>query len=244
MPKFFVDSGCISGGRASITGDNARHISIVLRKKPGDELLLCDENGTDYLCRVLKTDGGVLCEVMASFESGAEPDIDAGVFLAFTKGDRMEMAIQKCVELGAAAIYPFACSRCVARYDAGTLVKKTARWQKIADEAAKQSMRARTPLVEPIVSFGEMLRKASEYSVRVILYEMETHTPLRKALSGAAGSVALITGPEGGFEQSEIDEARAASVLPVTIGRRILRAETAPVCALSALMYETGNLGG
>ncbi len=244
MPKFFVGRESIDGDRALITGDDAGHIVRVLRKSPGDEIILCDGEGRDYHCRVLSIDGGVLCEITGSFESSSEPDVDVGVFLAFTKGERLELAIQKCVELGAAALYPFPSARCVARYGPAELVKKAERWQRIADEASKQSMRARPPAVRPLSSFEDMLEGALKYSRRVILYEMEKDMPLREAIGGDFGSIALITGPEGGFEEKEIEAARKAAITPVTIGKRILRAETAPICALAAVMYQTGNLGG
>ena len=162
--------------------------------------------------------------------------------MAFSKGDKLEHVIQKATELGAYEIVAFPSARCVSRPDDKSLKKKLERWQKIAASAAEQSGRGRIPQVLVLGSFGEALKRASGADKALMFYENEHAVTLRMALeTGEYENISLLTGPEGGLEEKEVEQARQAGLQVCTLGNRILRCETAPLCALSAVMYASGE---
>jgi 16S rRNA (uracil1498-N3)-methyltransferase len=174
--------------------------------------------------------------------SATEAGVRVSVYMAFPKADKLEHVIQKATELGAYEIVAFPSSRCITKLDSKTLAKKLERWQKIAASAAEQSGRGRIPQVIALGSYQEALNRASQADKALMFYENEQATTLRMALeTGTYETVSLLTGPEGGLELAEVERARAAGLQVCTLGKRILRCETAPLCALSAVMYAAGE---
>lgn len=244
MPRFFLAGSNISRGLAVITGSDAEHIRV-LRMKLGDWITVCDESGTDHACRIIELKNGVCrAKVEQSVPCPAEAGVAVTVLAGLPKGDRADFIVQKCTEGGAKRILFFISERCVARPDARSLEKKVLRWQRIAEEAAKQSGRGIIPEIGVLEDLAQAIDTALKTDLPLFLYETGERVSLKDALSGAGdlGSCALITGPEGGFEPFEAQLAQAAGLKLCAMGPRILRCETAPVCALTCVMYETGNL--
>ena len=242
MARFFVDTDTFHSEQPVLTGDNAAHAKV-LRLRVGEEILLCDGAGMECSCNVLKMTGNeVYLTPIERRPALSEAEIRASVYIAFPKGDKLEHVIQKATELGAYEIVVFPSSRCISKPDSKSIGKKLDRWQKIAAAAAEQSGRGRIPGVIALDSFSEALKRAGEADKALLFYENEHATTLRMALeTGAYKTISLLTGPEGGLEYSEVEQARAAGFQICTLGRRILRCETAPLCALSAVMYAAGE---
>lgn len=242
MPRFFVDKAAIGADFFVLTGENAAHAKV-LRLKNGDAVTICDGEGTDYRCTVSDVSNGqVALVVNAADKTENEPTVSCTVLMAFAKSDKFEHVIQKATELGATELIGFPCARCVSRPDEKSLTKKLERWQKIAASAAEQSGRGRIPRVRVLSSYAEALRYAAEAELSVCFYENEEQLTFRAAVEAAPFTTAsILTGPEGGFEPEEIRQAAEAGLKICTLGNRILRCETAPLCALSALMYATGE---
>lgn len=242
MTRFFVEAQDLSGDTLHLTGENFQHAKV-LRLKPGERMLVCDGQGEEALCAVRQVGAAELeLEVLERRESETEAAVRVSVYMAFPKADKLEHVIQKATELGAYEIVAFPSARCVSRPDEKSLRKKLERWQKIAASAAEQSGRGRIPEVVTLASFKEALERAKQADKALLFYENEHAVTLRMALeSGAFQTVSLLTGPEGGLEEAEVDQARKAGLQVCTLGSRILRCETAPLCALSAVMYAAGE---
>ena len=242
MTRFFVEPGEMAADALTLTGENAQHAKV-LRLKAGEEVLVCDGDGQECLCRVTAFDGTQLdLEVVERREASAEACVDVTIYMAFPKADKLEHVIQKATELGACEIVAFPSARCISRPDEKSLKKKVERWQKIAASAAEQSGRGRIPQVRVVSSYAAALEEAAKADKALMFYENEHATTLRMALeSSPFHTVSLLTGPEGGLEEREVEQARAAGLQVCTLGRRILRCETAPLCALSAVMYAAGE---
>lgn len=240
MPRFFVPSQNIEGDIITITGDDARHIARALRMAEGDSITVCDMHGGEHLCRLTRIrDEACECAVLESKTGENEPPFPITLYMAYPKGDKLEIVVQKAVELGACRIVPFESSRCIKKPKAEKQDKQTARLQRIAEEAAKQCGRSRLPEVAPPVSFKEMLNMAKRDALSLFCYEGDGGKSLRELLEDTPTppSVSVIVGCEGGFSLDEANEAIAAGCTSVTLGPRILRCETAPSYALSALSY-------
>lgn len=229
----------INGDTANITGPDAAHLAKVLRVRPGEKLVLCNGSGVDFVAEVTKVSPQeVILRVLGSSPALTEPDIWVEMYIGYAKGDRLEWAIQKSVELGASVIVPF--------FSANTVVKpkkeeeKNLRYTRIAHEAAKQCGRGILPKVEMPLNYTEMLEAAGKNQRALFLYEGGGE-PLRKVLEGQT-SIAIITGAEGGFTPQEAQQAAEGGCVQVGLGARILRCETAPVAALAAVMALSGNL--
>ncbi len=242
MPRFFVTPEEIHPSFMVLTGENAAH-ARVLRLKEGDSLTVCDGQGTDYQCTVSQADKEQISLVVHSADpSQSEAKIPCTVYMAFAKGDKFEHVIQKATELGAYEIVCFPSARCVSKPDDKSLSKKLDRWQKIAASAAEQSRRGIIPKVRSLPSYAAALREAAEKDLAVCFYENEENLTFRAAIEAQSfRSVSILTGPEGGFETEEVLKAQEAGLKICTLGSRILRCETAPLCALSALMYAIGE---
>lgn len=238
MTRFFVDPEELELNQIYLAGENAAHAKV-LRLKAGEEVMVCDGQGSECLCRVETADGGQFSlSVVSRGFSEAEAAVQVSVYMALPKADKLEHVIQKATELGAYEIVTFPTARCVSRPDEKSLNKKLDRWQKIAASAAEQSGRGRIPKVVVLPSYAAALKRAAECDKAIVFYENEHATTLRQALEAAPfKSVSILSGPEGGFEESEIHQARDAGLQVCTLGRRILRCETAPLCGLSAIMY-------
>ena len=240
MTRFFVSPEELGGEMITLTGENAQHAKV-LRLKNGEEVLVCDGQGTECLCAV--TDSASMeLRVLQRRASRTEAAVRVSVYMAFPKGDKLEHVIQKATELGAHEIVAFPSARCVSRPDDKSLKKKLERWQKIAASAAEQSGRGVIPQVLVLPSFAEAVKRAAQADKALFFYENERATTLRMALEeGTWDTVSLLTGPEGGLEEKEVEQARSAGMAVCTLGSRILRCETAPLCALSAVMYAAGE---
>ncbi len=244
MPRFFVGNEAITESEGIysivITGDDARHISRVLRVRPGEELTVCDGNEYEYISSVVSVGDEVRLMSSKRQRITSEPPYTATVFQALVKGERFDLTVQKSTELGAGRIVPFSSRRCTVKLDEKEYPKKTERWQRIADEAGKQCGRGVLPEVTFPMTFREMLDEASKADLVLFCYEGDTALKLPEALkkSGCPGSVSVIIGPEGGFETTEVDEAEKRGMKPVGLGSRILRTETAAPFVLSCLSYE------
>ena len=239
MVRFFSESGEESPEEIVLAGENAQH-ARVLRLKDGEKVLVCDGQGTEFLCEVADA-GEMRLKVLQRRESESEAAVQVSVYMAFPKADKLEHVIQKATELGAYEIVAFPSARCVSKPDEKSLKKKLERWQKIAASAAEQSGRGRIPKVLVLDSFQAALTRASGADKALMFYENEQAVTLKMALGGEYRTVSLLTGPEGGLEEKEVLQARQAGLQVCTLGKRILRCETAPLCALSAVMYDAGE---
>ncbi len=242
MTRFFVSPEELQGESLILTGENAQHAKV-LRLKCGEQVLVCDGAGREALCAVEDAGSKELrLTVLEVRESASEAAVRVSVYMAFPKADKLEHVIQKATELGAYEIVAFPSVRCISRPDEKSLKKKLERWQKIAASAAEQSGRGRIPEVLVLSSYAEALNRAGESDLAILFYENEHATTLRMALeSGEYRSVSILSGPEGGLEAAEVEKAREAGLRICTLGKRILRCETAPLCGLSAIMYAAGE---
>ena len=242
MTRFFVMPEEMASDNISLTGENAAHAKV-LRLKAGEQVLICDGEGMECLCSVVQIQADqVELSVVTRQESRSEATVRVSVYMAYPKADKLEHVIQKATELGAHEIVAFPSARCVSRPDEKSLRKKAERWQKIAASAAEQSGRGRIPQVVTLSSYAEALKRAAQTDLPILFYENEHATTLRMALESVPyKTVALLSGPEGGLEEREVDQAAAAGLRVCTLGSRILRCETAPLCGLSAVMYAAGE---
>lgn len=242
MAKFFVTADELEMESPCLTGDNAAH-ARVLRLKIGEQITLCDGAGQEALCAVEEMTGkDYRLSVLERYASRTEAAVQVSVYMAFAKADKLEHVIQKATELGAYEIVAFPTARCVSKPDDKSLGKKVERWQKIAASAAEQSGRGRIPEIVVLPDYASALKRGAQADKPLLFYENEHATTLKMAISdGNFTTVSLLTGPEGGLEEKEVRQAAEAGFSICTLGSRILRCETAPLCALSAVMYATGE---
>lgn len=243
MHQFFVSSEQIQGRRVIINGKDVNHIKNVLRMKAGEEInVKTGMDGKEYRCGIREfTEDEVICELYFIKEEATELPVRVYLFQGLPKSDKMEWIIQKAVELGVYEIIPVATKRAVVKLDEKKVKNKLARWQGISEAAAKQSKRAIIPNVALPMSFREALAYSRGMDVKLIPYEMaEGMEQTRKAIEAIQRnqSVAVFIGPEGGFAEEEIKEAEGEGMLSVTLGKRILRTETAGMCVLAFLLYQ------
>ncbi|MBQ2737943.1 MAG: 16S rRNA (uracil(1498)-N(3))-methyltransferase [Clostridia bacterium] len=240
MPRFFVEPDCISETSVHITGEDARHIARSLRMAVGDELTVSDAMGREYLCRLTRIrDEECELEILSMRHSLAESPVDITVFMAYPKSDKLELVIQKAAELGAMRVIPFESSRCIKRPKEDKANAKRERLNRIAREACGQCGRASLLKVEDPIGFEDMLTLARDFELSLFCYEGEGTVSLREVLEANRGvrRLCVIVGSEGGFSESEAAYAARAGLVMTGLGRRILRCETAPLYALSAISY-------
>ena len=242
MTRFFVTPEEMTEGVIYLTDANLNHAKV-LRLKSGEEVLVFDGQGSQCLCRVEQAESDRLpLTVLERSNATTEASVTVRIYMAFPKADKLEHVIQKATELGAHEIVAFPSSRCVSRPDDKSLQKKLERWQKIAASAAEQSGRSVIPKIRTLKSYAQALEEAAAADMPILFYENEHATTLRMALESKPWkTVSLLTGPEGGLEEKEVTQAAAAGLQVCTLGARILRCETAPLCALSAVMYAAGE---
>ncbi len=242
MPRFFIDS--IPSGKTVLTGADGKHIARSLRMVVGEPLTLCDGQGTDYACEIEKINGDeVLVRVLSSCPSISEPTVHVTVYQGLPKADKMDSIVQKAVEIGAVAVVPVMTARCVSKPDEKSAQKKIERWQKISEEAAKQSGRGIIPRVEPLMSLKQAAQQAVKNS-RVLLFYEGGGESLSKLISreNTDKEISIFIGPEGGFEPEEVELIVSLGGKTATLGTRILRTETAPIAAIAAIMLASGNM--
>lgn len=241
MYRFFVEKYQMNEGQVDITGEDVNHIRNVLRMHPGEKVLISTGDEWEYTCSIERfTEDAVILRVEDAQKPGKELASKIWLFQCLPKGDKMETVVQKAVELGAFAIVPVSSSRCVVKLDERRGVQKVKRWNAIAEAAAKQSKRLIIPEVKPVMRFKDALKAAQDIDVKLIPYERQDGMAgTRRILNGITPvqSVAVMIGPEGGFDEDEICMARKNGFEPITLGKRILRTETAGMTALSILMY-------
>lgn len=247
MQRFFVEPHQIDeeAHQIHITGSDVNHISNVLRMKTGEELWISDGSKYEYRCTIESFEPDeVLLHIVYSQEPEYELPCRIYLFQGLPKADKMELIIQKAVELGAYEIIPVEKKRCVVKLDGRKSAKKTARWQQISESAAKQSKRMLIPNVHEVLTFREALKYAESMDVRLVPYELARGMQeTKEILAGIepGQSVGIFIGPEGGFEEKEIETAIEGGAKPITLGRRILRTETAGLAILSVLMFQLEN---
>ena len=241
MRVFFTDRSDVGENDIFLRDDNFHHIKNVLRLAEGDKILVKTGDSLSYVCEIAGfEEGAVVCDISERIEEDTELPVNVAVFQGVPKGDKMELVIQKCTELGARKIVPVLTQRSVVKLDDKKKKQKKDRWEKIAENASEQSRRGVVCDVDVPVSFKEAISAAGEYDHIIFPYECADgfeHT--REVFSGvnAGESVALFIGPEGGFSDEEVSQAREAGAEVVTLGRRILRTETAALYVLSVLGY-------
>lgn len=245
MHRFFIPPEQISAGRVSLTGETAHQVSRVLRLQVGEQVCVLDDSGLEYF---VELDGvassAVSGRVISSRPCPAEPHTRLTIYLGLTQREKFEYALQKCTEAGAAAFVPFISSRSLVQ-DASESARKLPRWQQIVREAAEQSGRGRLPIVRPPLRWAEALQHAAANHTRAfLLWEDEHTTPLRTALEDLqpGSNLAAIIGPEGGLSAAEAAEAARAGCTPVSLGKRILRMETAALAAVLLILYQLGEM--
>lgn len=269
MPRFFEDLPPQVGDEFCLNAENANHCAKALRMKTGEHICVCC-GGTDYDCEIAEiTENSVKCRAINSHKSDTEPSVFVTLYQCLPKGDKLETVIQKSVELGVYKIQPVLSSRCISRPDDKKSAKKLERLCKIAKSACEQSGRGRIIDVCPTVSFDSAVKQAAAADLAIMFYEGggkplhrifadytgnasnnngtnstndSSGTSGTNGINGTGGSIAVLIGPEGGFSEDEVQKAAESGIIAATLGRRILRTETAPLAALTAIMLLTGNL--
>jgi 16S rRNA (uracil1498-N3)-methyltransferase len=245
MSRFYVPQPRIEKGMLKIEGDEVKHIRKVLRLKAGDEIIVFDGLGKEFEGAIVEEGlSSVVIKIQNIFSSKRDSPLEVTLAQSLLKGEKMDYLIQKATELGVKEIIPFFSSRSVPLLEKSKKLKRHHRWEKIAIEASKQCGRGVVPKIESLQDYSDMLQTASPDTLRLILWEKEG-IKLKEILERLKEKkkIFFIIGPEGGFSQLEVDEAKKTGFIPVTLGRRILRAETASLCFLSILQYEKGDIG-
>lgn len=245
MSRFFVRDVNLSSGIILIFDEDVKHIKNVLRKNPGDRIFVSDGEGTDHLVEILKLESDcITTKIIQSWVNNTESPVKITLFQGIPKSDKMDLIVQKSVELGVVKIVPVMTERTIVKMgNVKDWMKKVERWQKIATEAAKQCNRGILPKVENVISFSEAIQYTVENDLNLVPYEKETGNGLRNTLMNhKPEKVGIFIGPEGGFTEDEIGSAADCSIKPVTLGPRILRTETAGIAAISIIMYEYGDM--
>jgi 16S rRNA (uracil1498-N3)-methyltransferase len=241
MHRFYVNQNQIQGNYVTITGPDVNHIKNVLRMKPGEEIIICNGQGKDCYCIINRvSEGEISAEIKSEETTGTELKSKITLFQGLPKKDKMELIIQKAVELGVHEIIPVMTKRVVVKLeDKKKEEKKLERWQAIAEGAAKQSGRGIIPVIKPVQTYKEAVMNAKSMGIGLIPYENAEDMQHTRQIFNNIGqfeSIGIFIGPEGGFEESEIELAEANQILPITLGRRILRTETAGLAILSMLV--------
>ena len=243
MPKYFTEPENIKDGFIEIFSDEAKHILNVMRMEIGDTLTICDGQSNDYLCRICETGKNCLkAKIEETTKSESEPKTKITLYQGLPKSDKMELIIQKCVEIGVCRIVPVITERAVVKIEKGAKEdKKTERWQKIAESAAKQSGRGIIPAVERPMKFKDAIEEVVKNGEAIIPYENEKDRGLKEFVKNSkAENIGIFIGPEGGFDTKEIEFAVENGVMSVTLGKRILRTETAGIVTSAIVLYELG----
>lgn len=243
MHRFFIPQ--LYAAEMIIKDVDAKHISKVLRMQPGDKIQIVSDDGVTAIAEIVSLQAdNVVVRCLEKLAESHELSVKITLAQGLAKGEKMDFIIQKAVEMGASSIVPVAMEHSVVRLEGAKADKKVERWQKIAEAAAKQSKRDIIPQVQPVQTMQQMLAN-NDLQHKIIAYECEDRLGLKTALQSCDNlqELLLIIGPEGGISEFELELARKNGAVPVSLGKRILRAETAGVVALSAILYETGDLG-
>jgi len=244
MYKFFVSQNQIEDNEIKIIGDDVNHIKNVLRLEAGEKICVCNkDNSKSFMSLIIELNNEVIrCEKLEEFVDTTEVGTYIHIFQGLPKSDKFEWIIEKCTEIGVKEITPVVMKRTIVKLDEKDKMKKIDRWQKIAEGAAKQSKRDCILKVNNIIKFENIFEKVEDYDILLVAYEEEKENALKNVLSKVGYKenikIAVIIGPEGGIDKSEIETCKLNDFLPVTLGRRILRTETAPIVISSNILYE------
>ncbi len=251
MPKFFIKSNQIENNIIKIIGNDVNHIKNVLRLQKDDVIQVCNlETSINYECKINKFEKDYIeCILNKEIDSLSESNIHINIFQGLPKGDKMELIIQKSVELGACEITPVEMKRCIVKLDNKNESKKINRWQTIAEVAAKQSGRDIVPKINNVMDIKNICNIIDNYDIVLLAYENEKQNELKTELMSIKNNnkelkIGVIIGPEGGIELNEVEMLKKSGAKVITLGNRILRTETVALVLTSIIMYELGNLGG
>lgn len=253
MQRYFVSVEQFKENTVEINGEDARHISKVMRGKVGDKIIVSDGLSREALVELDSLEQGlVTATIVEQLDMLQEAQVKVTVAQSLPKGDKMETVIQKCTEIGAVSFVPFLSERTIVQYDSKKEEKRLDRWRKICKEAAEQSHRNIVPTVESSLTWSQLMKSFAQYDAVFFCYEKEHGLQLRDAVTpliqhvavGSTPTILLVVGPEGGFSEEECRKAEEAGATSVGLGRRILRCETAGMVALSCILYDFGEMGG
>jgi len=248
MYKFFVKENQIENNKISITNNDVNHIKNVLRLSEGENIEVSNsDTGESFCCKIVCLENDkVICEIINNLEQSSEANIDLHILQGLPKSDKMELIIQKCTELGVKEFTPVALNRCIVKLIGKDEIKKIERWQKIAEVAAKQSKRSIIPKVNNVIKLEKIIELITQYDIIFVAYEEETANTIKKELKELKSKenlkIGILIGPEGGIEKEEIELLENAGAKIVTLGKRILRTETAPIVMASVIMYELDQM--
>lgn len=249
MPKFFVTSNEINNDKIQVKGEDVNHIKNVLRAKIEDKIDICNtDEMKDYKCEIEEiTNEYINCKIISEKQNDSESNIEITIFQGLPKADKMELIIQKSVELGVNKIVPVDMKRCVVKLKDKDQIKKVERWQKISEVASKQCGRGIIPEIGQVVKIKEIIDRIGEYDIILVAYEKEENNYLKleidklKKLEKDKKKIAIVIGPEGGLEEEEVKMLQENGAKVITLGKRILRTETVALNMISILMYELEN---
>jgi len=248
MHHFFIEPENIVDEQIRITGSDVRHITKALRLQPGDKISVADGRGQKYIIKLVETSEEVVIgEIQDEFIAQVEPEVKVTLLQGLPKSKKMDLIVQKCTELGIDQVIPMETKRSVVKLKPSKAKRRQKRWQKIAEEAAKQSGRAMIPKIGELKDFADLEEVIADYDLVLIPWEDEDSDGLKNKLQNLdlnPEKILLVIGPEGGFASEEVDKAKELGAKSVTLGPRILRTETAGLAALSMILYEAGDLGG
>lgn len=241
MHRFFAEQSAIGKDEIVLTGADVNHIRNVLRMRPEDEILIADGQGSEYRCRLTKLEEAeIYAEILWKLDGNAELPSPITLFQGLPKSDKMDLIVQKCVELGVSRIVPVSTKRAVVKLDAKKEQTRLKRWSTISESAAKQSGRGVIPEITAVLTFQKALEEARKLDVFLIPYERAENMMETRRVMGAikpGQSIGIFIGPEGGFEETEVEEAVSTGAKAITLGKRILRTETAGLAVLAMLNY-------
>ena len=245
MRKFFVSSNQINSNVIHILGEDVNHIKNVLRLISGENIKICNKDSSEnYICEILEINKEyVNCKILEKAESTAEGNVELTIYQGLPKADKMEIIIQKCTELGAFKFVPVEFSRSIVKLDKNSSIKKIDRWQKISEMAAKQSKRDIIPKIENVININQLSEEIKLYDLVLLAFENEDRNSFKNELLKIKNTedkikIAVIIGPEGGIEEREVEILKSAGAKVITLGKRILRTETAALSMASIIMYE------
>ncbi|MCR8645697.1 16S rRNA (uracil(1498)-N(3))-methyltransferase [Paenibacillus sp. N1-5-1-14] len=249
MQRYFIPNEQFHDQTVTITGDDAHHLVRVMRAEVGDECICSNGEDREAKVRIVEIEkGSVTAEIVEVLPLTAEASAQVWIAQSLPKGDKMELVIQKGTEIGAAGFIPFVSDRTVVQYDAKKEAKRSERWNKIAKEAAEQAHRNRVPRVESVLSWKNLMQSMKDYDAAWICYEKEGGLSFRELVKNSLKAtdkpkLLLVIGPEGGFTEAEVADAEQHGCMSVSLGKRILRTETAAMVGLTCILYESGEMG-
>ncbi len=244
MRKFFVEDSTIKNNKVFISGEDVNHIKNVLRLKVGDNIIVSNGKCSEYEVQIKDISSIIEGQIIQKIENNSEPSVDITLFQGIPKGEKMELIIQKAVEVGVKKIIPVITERVIVKLDEKSAEKKAERWQKISEQAAKQCGRNVIPEVSQPISYNQALKILESYDLALVLYEKEKDKTLKEILSELSNipqRIAVFIGPEGGFSDKEAE--LVSRFIIISLGPRILRTETAGLVAVSIILYQAGDLG-